>query len=441
MILALLTLLFSYQHCEATGFLRLESSGFLRESTERSTSTSTISLGPQLKGKSDQVEAELDAQALFQTPGKSTFTAEAKNAFVATAPGLIDHTQISVGRRAFDWSEADNTWNMGLYSPRFLWDPTRPQRIGLTGAFYDYHQDRFTFQAYGSFLSIPERGFPIRQQEGQIQSDNPFYTPLYSRVVVLDTDVPVQYQIAYPPLQDLLIQPNGLIKARYQETAKQGFWIQGLYGILPIYQTNISVESVLLPQQGVAEVTIHPRVLLRQLVTGEMGYKTNYLDVWASGTREIPIEQASEESWSTPNWQPSTIFSAGATVRVIPKKFQLRPTVLVVQEQVPLQGSQSTGNSDFDIALPERFDYTNAYRLGADYFYGDRIKSTFQYTGDANQVGSIYSMDLFYVAKIDRNSRVVINVGADIFDVTTDEGFIGQFRGNDRFRGGVTYAF
>jgi hypothetical protein len=68
----------------------------------------------------------------------------------------------------------------------------------------------------------------------------------------------------------------------------------------------------------------------------------------------------------------------------------------VVNETLPA----ATDSNDLNIALPKRFDYTNAYRLGADYFRGDHFKTTFQYTGDANEVASIYTLDVFYTTSL-----------------------------------------
>src|SRR5690606_19166322 len=120
------------------------------------------------------IESALDVEGIVMVSDQSTFTIEGSNGYVATSKKLSERFQTTFGRRAYDWSAMDDFWEFGTYSPRFIWDPTRPQKIGLTGIFQTFKRKNFEMRAYASPLSIPERGFPTREENGLIKSSNPF---------------------------------------------------------------------------------------------------------------------------------------------------------------------------------------------------------------------------------------------------------------------------
>ena len=90
---------------------------------------------------------------------------------------LSDNSNISLGRKKYDWTELDRVWSLGLWQPRYAIDALRPEDQGLTGLFYDYKTENFQFLAFASGLFIPTMGPEVREEDGAIKADNRWYRP------------------------------------------------------------------------------------------------------------------------------------------------------------------------------------------------------------------------------------------------------------------------
>ena len=171
-------------HLHAAGSIGLESTGFLRTSKDRSDSSYLFSLGPEFEVVGENLEGKFELQAMSFLDDASSITLESKNAYLSTSKNLINGVQFTAGRRKYDWSLFDDTWKYGLWSPRFMWDPLRPEQVGLTGVFYTYETSNWRVLAYGSPVSIPERSYPIQNVNGKISSNSPYYRPLPDTVTL-----------------------------------------------------------------------------------------------------------------------------------------------------------------------------------------------------------------------------------------------------------------
>lgn len=426
---------FSVESARATGFVKVESDGFLRRSEDQPNSSQTIAIGPHVSGEGDHLKGELDVQGIVQVQDRSTFTVESKNAYLATSSTTSDRHEVTLGRRVYDWSEMDDTWQLGIYSPRFLWDPLRPETVGLTGAFYEFHNRRFRFLAFASPVNVPERGFPQRESDGKIDSSSRFYVPLYDTVQIAGTTVPINYHIMYPNMSSLLFQPNGVMSLRYMPNEKSGWWAQAMYGVMPVHQVNISAEIGYLPQQNKADVYIHPRVLHRHLVTFETGVKMRRANLWASVSEEAPIKKSTPEDWTTNSWEPAQIASLGGNVRVVPK-LDLNASLLYVSERPSVQD-----DGTIHVELPGRFNYHKAARAGLTYFGSPRIQYGLSGIYDIEYDSTLASLDIQYSIERSKHDSIALSVGADLIASATNKGYIGQYQGNDRIRGAVQYEF
>ncbi|MBC7691856.1 MAG: hypothetical protein H7222_08800 [Methylotenera sp.] len=432
------SLAFSSQAMATTGFVRLESDGFLKRSDDRSNSTQTIVLGPEFSGQNRFVEGNADLQAIGYVTNKSTFTAESKNAYLATSTQLMPRHQLTLGRRQYDWSVVDDQWKMGLWSPRFLWDPLRPEQIGLTGAFYTYQSQSWRVLAYASPLSIPERGFPTQQQDGRITSASPFYIEPFQKLQITENrSLPVHYDLQYPAMSELLLNPGGAMQVRYGE--KQGGWIQANYGILPILQPNLSIEPSIVLQSNEVEVTVHPRILYHHVMTGETGFKNRDFSLWSSVTGETPLQKQIPSSWVTIPIGPTLIVSAGAEAN-FRGGFKLNGSLFYLNETTPAQTDAAVDTS----SLQGRFEYKKAARLGAEWSGMTHLTYSTAWIADLEEKSNLMSFDLNFRPKLDASlvsGAWLINVGTDFFTSSTGTGHLGKYQGNDRVRGGVSYVF
>jgi hypothetical protein len=427
----------------ATVDVKVESNGFLRRADDRSDSSSTISGGIDVGSQGEIFTSKADPQAIVQitdtkklSVDSNAFTVEAQNAYLGTSTELMPHHQFTLGRRLYDWARFDDEWQFGTYSPRFLWDPTRPETIGLTGAFYSYTSKHFRVLAYASPINIPERGYPLRNENGKLSSTSPF-SPVYpNSTVIAKQNLPINYVIDYPPTHELIANPGAMASVRYSEEENgKGYWAQALYGVVPINQVNLAIQPFFPAQADSIQVHVHPEIERRHILTLETGIQKEDAAVWASFSNEIPTSRSIPDNWIGTSSEPAKIYSAGGNVRFL-SRWNLNASYIFVDERV----SPDVENQDFSIDLGGRFPYHRAVKSNLDFTGSDRITYTLGFVDDIIKKSQMATFDVFYRIVTPENT-LVLNLGSDFFASATNKGYIGQYEGNDRVRGAISYAF
>ena len=427
----------------ATGAVKVESNGFLRRSLDRSDSTSTLSVGPRLGDSGNWLEGKLELDAIVQVTDtknlsvdRSAFTVESANAYVATSKKLWSKHQLTLGRRVYDWSKFDDAWQFGTVSPRFIWDPIRPETIGLTGAFYEYKSKHWRVLGYGSALSIPERGYPLRNENGKLLSSNPFFNPYFEEAVIAKRNIPISYHIDYPPMKDLILNAGGALSVR-GSTGEEGRGIfgQALYGYLPVHQANLAVAPQYVPAQDAVDVRIHPSIQKHHLLSFETGFTGKKASFWLSQTFEKPTTQTIPANWIQTKSGPASISALGGEIRFHPR-WKLSSSFIYVKEDEPVLLEKP----EFTIELPGRFPYQRAAKIGLEFQGSERLSYAVAFLDDLAKESQLLSLDIYYNI-LRAESNLTVNIGSDFFASATGKGLIGQAQGNDRFRGAISYAF
>ena len=420
----------------ATGFVRLDSSSFLKSASDRGVNSSTLMIGPQFSSDGKTFKSDVDIQAVSFVGDTSSLTVESPNAYIATSSQLMPHHQVTLGRRLYDWSVMDDEWSLGLWTPRFLWDPLRPEQVGLTGLFYTYESKSWRVRAFATGINIPERGAPTQEVNGQMQSSSPFYIQPYQYLLLQGKSTPLKYNVQYPPLEQLVFNPGAAVSVGFGE--KQGPWAQVVYGLTPINQIDISVAPAYVLQANEIDVPVHPRVLLHHMVTSEAGYKDKTVSVYSSLTFESPIKPDVPANWMTAPMGNSILASVGGSAML--DKFKLSSSFLYVYENL----SPSSPTS-INVPLPSRYPYNRAIKFGGEYEGTTKLTYGTTWTSDLANRSNLLSFDVnFRPGQHEptvRSGAWLINVGTDFISSSTNQGQIGQYEGDDRVRGGVAYAF
>jgi hypothetical protein len=408
------------------GFVRLDSQGYLRSSTDRGNASATLALGPDFSTEGEIFSTRLHATAIGFVQDTSSFTVEAMDAYISTSSRLSSLHQISLGRRNYDWSAADDEWKIGLWTPRFNWDPLRPQQVGLTGAFYHYQSADWRLVAYASPIAVPERGFPIRND---MTSASPDWVPPFQQLPMLNQYIPARYNIIYPSITDLILRPNASVSLRYG--GQRGAWTSASVGFMPVHQVLLSVDPGVNPQTSALDVDVHPSVAMHRLITGEAGYRGREWNLWASATREVPLAPFTADTWISNPIGPSVIAAAGAQYSPY-DWLKLRGSYLWIDEDAP------PVPGDLAVGLPPRYMYMQAMRLAGEWTANSALTYGMQWTYDVAQSSNLLSLDVTYAKP---TQSWMVGLGSDIFTSTTRQGQIGQYLGNDRLRARVSYVF
>jgi hypothetical protein len=412
------------------GFARLDDESYYLKSQTRPDNTLALVLGPDLQGSGDLFTAKFELEGYLYVNDPSSFTIESQNAYVATNSSSLH--QITLGRRIYDWSVADDVWKMGTWTPRFNWDPLNPEQIGNTGLFYTYQSKLWRILAFGSYVSVPERGVPLNSN---LTSPSGDWVSPFNQVnlpALNNADIPIQYSLDYPATSQLIFYPSGALQVKFGEN--EGFWAQAGYAYMPIHQADLLIEGTLPAQAQQLDVTIHPMILMQHLITAETGLKQERWSLWASATREIPILNLVEPAtWIQQPMGPASIFSGGVSWEAL-NNFVVSSSYLSVDEDIP--SSAVPGN--LSLNLPSRFPYSKAFQFGLDWHLDDRFNYRTLWIDDIANSSTILSLDLGYTPE--KKSDWFFGVGTDLITSSTGQGLIGQFEGNDRLRLRLAYA-
>ncbi|MCM0605370.1 MAG: hypothetical protein KA715_04710 [Xanthomonadaceae bacterium] len=438
------TLLFSSLLFGANAFglgqVEFNAVSFLRNSVDRTTTISYLSLGPKLESSGSWMDSVLDLKAIAFLAQNSSFTAEAPQAYISTNKKWSGLHQFALGRKWMSWSMLDDRWRMGLYNPRFTWDPIYPETIGLTGGFYSYESKYVSFVAYGSPIAIPERGASLSVENGQLISAQPLMKPMPNLItgIIGNSQTPINYSIQMPPTSQMIFRPNGMASLKVR--TDNGLWATGNYGYLPIHQADIFLDATLSASTSRIDAKIMPQFHMQELMGLEAGYQADVFSLWFSAQRQTPNVASIADSTTIRNSiGPASLIATGADFHLMNKNLTLTTTVLTVDETTtPVSGA-------FAVSLPSRFWYKRAFQIGAQYGNPDsKFTYTANWINDIEQVSQLISVDVGfrpYINKAGTLSSLTVSLGTDFFTSSTGAGTIGQFVGNDRVRGRIAYAF
>jgi hypothetical protein len=353
-----------------------------------------------------------------------------------------DFTQLTAGRKLEHWSRLDEEWELGLWQPRYRWDYLHPMSVGLTGAFLDLKSGPVRITGFASPLFIPERGAPVEQVGGGLQSDSPWFISPVRAATVDGVPTQVNYSIDTPALSDIVFHAGGALKVEVGE--EQGPWISAGYARKPMNQLAFGVNGFYNLGPGVIEGIVHPRVLDQDLVSVETGYTDGPLKLWAGFTFEHPIRDDAPSDWTTQEFQDARIWSPGATLS-LGRDAEASLSYLYVSggNAGDSKGTISTGTPGSSV-FDYRYPFTSAVKLrGATTIPGllkGRLRSESSLlVGN----GLIWSTAFTYAPESGRGFAALL--GTDILAANTDsataDDFISRNRANHEIRAGVSYAF
>lgn len=423
----------------------LEYDSFLHSSSSASDSVAAATINPTFDFMGHWVRGvgDVEARAFVNDTRDPIF--EAHELYITNAGHLPPEQEITVGRRNYDLDVVDDVWNLGLWSPRFLWDPLHPETLGRTGIWYEYKKDQLRFLAELAPVVMPEQSFPLEQQNGQITSVSPFWNPPPSYINIGGNLTPVNYTIQYPSATEIIFRMGFCTSIRYgAEGNEEGLWGSAQYGYFPMKNALIAVQPGLgFSNETAVDVTIHPLLPYHHLATVEAGYNSDPsmrpLRVWSSLSREIPVMPALPSDWYTVPVGPAWIGSVGASLELA-RGLSLTGSYLETHENVP-----DVAPNAFVPPSVNRFLYEHAWQTKLNLETGPRLIHEISLIQDLDEASSLVSVQSTLLRRPGASPGSIaswsLSIGADLIFSQTGAGEIGQYLGDDNIRWTVSYAF
>lgn len=353
--------------------------------------------------------------------------------------------KIGVGRKLHKYSAIDELWNQGVFQPRFFDDKLDPASAGLFGIYFDRSTQSSSYTILLSPIFIPEFGPNSKVENNKIVSANPWFLPPPDRVNVLGESLDIQYRIRRPAEEDVLFHPGVVASYKHlwpQQTMRISAALKPLNQLLLGFQFYGDTSQEDVP----AVITVYPRILYHTVVAVDFGGHMGKKREWGlSLLQDTPLEEENPEDWIAKDLGPATLISGQISQQIGDSELA---HVYLGFLNVSGGDRPDRGSLAFDETLFERrYQYSQAIILGLSSPVATLLSRPLFFDSklifDRKQSGLIWSSQLQY--KYDKQWSAYSNL--DIMGLLDDgerevaDGFISDFRANDRFRLGVQYVF
>jgi hypothetical protein len=355
-------------------------------------------------------------------------------------------TQISWGRKLQTWSATDEFWQLGVWQPRFTWDEVHTHQNGLTGYFWQRKanaKNDFTF--FVSPIFLPEFGQNYKEQNGQIVSANPWFSPPPKSLSLFGQVNPIWLSVDEPTAQDVVFKPSAAIawdfETQYQKTHLA-------YAYKPMNQPYTSIDYFyrMVENRGAAIVTIHPSFPYEHVATLEetVGNDNHQATVGVTFQKpEITRAPTTEISRNQPEQWTSTIVYTGQIYQSARRKITIGAGYIHVDGGIgPDLGENAGANSLYELR-PRWLDATHV-RLAHQTFGRVTRSDYFEAFYDEKQNGGLVSLG----SEFQKNNVWKLGLRADWIGLLTEKNlglyessFVSTYRANDRIQVDAKYVF
>lgn len=253
-----------------------------------SNSLSTAGLGFDLENKKPGEKSRVDISAFYSFGEDKAYINPSQAYFDYGGPD----EELVIGRKKYNWSEADEAWNTGLWQPQFRWNRLRPESQGLVGGFWQKKiSKKNEIKLFVSPVFVPDTGVSFEEKDGTLQSKNPWFRPPPPTMELFDEVTDVYARVEIPKASEVLFNPGFGLRIDRQATQKERYGLA--YGYKPVNQImnafDYQVRSA--TEGGGAYLTFFPWVVYHHLVTADWKYQDRRYGHLMSYTYEKPTRQ------------------------------------------------------------------------------------------------------------------------------------------------------
>lgn len=202
-----------------------------------------------------------------------------------------ESTRLTIGRKILPWSVVDATWGFGKLNNRQNFNGFDPGQEGLTGLNLKKRLGSWTFEAFASYLYIPEMNpsLDINKTDRSITSRSPWVKPPNSSSDVAGIDT-IYYDVNYPEISDIVFRYSvglSINKTFLEEKlSTRAFWMKK-----PENNISIAADTGLETSGSTNVITaeIDPRVYYHDVIGLNATYAfTDYLKAYVGGLGVYP---------------------------------------------------------------------------------------------------------------------------------------------------------
>ena len=366
---------------------------------------------------------------------------------------LANDMSLTLGRKKHSWSWGDQFMGRGLWQPRFQWNKLHPKSQGLMGFFLQspLRKSGFHWTVLASPVFMPDIQSHLREENGRIQSNNPWFQPPPQSFYIRGKETKIDYTLDKPSVEDLIIRsPGGATKLEWRnENIQWGFsWAYKPMNQVHVYApVALNIENIHNNDPRL-EVAVNTAVEYHKIWTQELNWTLGSWGLKLDFTYDQPMVPTHEDNHLVQNLSDARVYTA-----LLSKKFNKAKEALELfwgHSYVDGGGMGWMGelSSVVGMDFESRYMLTNTTVVGMNHFLspllGSRAKSELMAAYDWDQNG-VFVKSLLGMQWHDNLmtyfqwDMLGLIVGGK--ELKKGHGIISHYHNNDVMKIGVSYAF
>lgn len=347
-------------------------------------------------------------------------------------------TEWTLGRRVIGWSHLDEFWKLGITEPLWRWNPSQPELQGLSGSFLELNGARDKLVLFVSPLYIPSQSPSFNRYDGRLISSNPWFDPPFEFVQVNGEVIPLNYNIFYPQIGDVILQLSFGVK--WENKFDENNLLRFSYLNKPKNDLVLLVDGVI-TTEPVAIIEVHPEVARHQTVGFDWSHKINSnWTINGSALYEFTTNFTAPTNLTYPIFRDNTLIQID-----VENKYDNESSYGFGGLYTPSVSTETLGalSSSQSNLFAYRYHYTQAAKVYWNQFWG----SCGQLQSQANATYSFATQTVFLSLKLDYKVDQNWSLFAltEVFGGSGDRpqvsDFIARYINHDHGYFGVRYVF
>lgn len=352
------------------------------------------------------------------------------------------------GRKKEFLSFADSFFHFGLMQSHMSTDNINFVEGGMIGLAGHYNSGSFGFMLGYNPIFLPNQGPQTSVEDGRITSTNRWAPSPPAKFKFGEENKDINYAIRDYQLTDI-ISNSGYMASAYIGSNPERPLVRVSYADKPLNEIVLSRDTYSDITTFEGYVYLSPTVIKHQVTAADVNLDYENFKSTFSVISDTPANVKAKDLEYIQTLSPLSIVSAYASLDLsawMNKKLEIYGAAAVISggeiKDINSQGQEST----FAVAS-SRTLFKQPVKMGVKsemfFIYNRALEADVNFTYDQKLKGSLLSAALKYAPTKNLNLRV----GADVLGVENelpaDEqgNFLDQNKANDRFFGGVNYAF
>lgn len=349
------------------------------------------------------------------------------------------------GRKYVAWSSWEESWNQGLFQPRYLQNKFRPESVGLLGWFSDFEMGKWRGTLAVLPIHIPDIGPHFESENQQFVSKNPWFHPPPSKFVLANQSGDINYSVR-ADLNKIISNPGLALKL---EQRLLGFDTRVAFAYKPMPQVLLGFPSyhhlVVGDGRDYMQIEVAPRVVYHRVLSTDVRGQVGGWGLTLSSIYESPDRDEASSAYTAQHVEDAFIVSGTASHPIGtpgPQAPELVASVMKVWGgDAPDRGYFAGPTTLFE----RRYQYLEAFSLGfrsRSRLRGYPLAARGRVVYDSQQNGGAISFD--GSMELTPHWRAQANIDfLGILDTSgkVRDGFLDVYRANDRVGVGVSYVY